>query len=514
MNNKIMIAVSACALAFGSFAEDGFVSLFDGKTLDGWKILGGEAKFSVENGCIKGEGVPSDLGINTFLTTEKTYGDFDLKVEFNCESGNSGVQFRSETREKYDPAWDWSPFKEGLHKVFGYQAEITPDGASTGRIYDEERRGYRDGVVWLDTHTPQSRLQEAERSFRKGDWNTMEVRCEGPHIRTWLNGHLVADFRDEMTPRGLIGLQVHQQGPKKEGVAFKPMVVRFRNARIKELPAPAAPRAGTPRFDIGIARYTMWNTPFTNALEIAEKVGCRYMSLLEGSLATNADAKAIHAYKDRVAKYGITVDTLGPSAFKDEQSAENWFAFAKRYGMKMITVLPFEMKAMDGKEKMVESEAMLDVLEKMVKKYDIKAAIHNHGPESPYLYPTGESVWKRIATRDRRIGFCFDIGHQARFGGGDPAKFIREHGDRIYDVHLKNIKVDPVLNLAEPGPRGELDIYGVMKALAEVGFDGVCHIEYEKDHGNNLAPLAESIGYYRGILEALKRSSDSARLNN
>ena len=234
-----VVGLSA-VLAFSSFAaaDDEWVSLFDGKTLNGWKVVGGENKFSVENGVIKGEGVPSTCGINTFLVTEKEHADFDFKVEFLIESGNSGVQFRSATRTKFDPKWDWNPFKEGLHKVFGYQAEITPDGSNTGRIYDEERRGYRNGIVFLDTGTPQERLAVAKASFRKGDWNEMRVRCEGVHVQTWLNGNPVADLYDEMSEKGMLGLQVHLQGPAKEGERFVPGVVRFRNPRIKELKGP------------------------------------------------------------------------------------------------------------------------------------------------------------------------------------------------------------------------------------------------------------------------------------
>ena len=267
-------------------------------------------------------------------------------------------------------------------------------------------------------------------------------------------------------------------------------------------------RASTLPYKFGIARYTMWNTPFEDALDIAEQIDCHYMSMIEdGTIARTATDQEIADYKARLAERGITVDTLGPTYFDTEAEIEADFAFAKRYGMKMISVVPLEKKTVDGKVRMVESEAMLDVLEKMVRKYDIKAAIHNHGPESPNLYPTGEAVWKRIEKRDRRIGFCFDVGHQARFGGGDPAKFIREHGDRIYDVHLKNIKIDPVRNFAKEGPRGELDIYGILKALADVKFDGVLHIEYEKDMGDNLAQLAESMGYYRGIGDAVGRAA-------
>ena len=231
------VAGLCVVVALSSFAaaDDGWVSLFDGKTLNGWKVVGGENKFSVEDGVIKGVGVPSDCGINTFLVTEKEYADFDLIVEFICENGNSGVQFRSRTREKYDPKWDWSPFKEGLHKVFGYQAEITPTGDNTGRIYDEERRGYRNGVIWLDTGTPTNRAAAATASFRKGDWNEMRVRCEGRHIQTWLNGNPVADLEDDFDRKGFVGLQVHLQTLPKDGEKFVPGIVKFRNIRIKEL---------------------------------------------------------------------------------------------------------------------------------------------------------------------------------------------------------------------------------------------------------------------------------------
>ena len=263
-------------------------------------------------------------------------------------------------------------------------------------------------------------------------------------------------------------------------------------------------RASKLPYKLGIARYTMWNTSFERVLDIVEALDCGYLSLIEGTIARDASDEEIAAYKKRLASRGIIVDTLGPVYYEDEATIEAAFSFAKRYGMTMISVVPSEKRVIDGKERQVESDAMLDVLEKLVKKYDIKAAIHNHGPETPYLFPTAESIINRIKDRDARIGFCFDIGHQARFGGGDPVRFIRENASRIYDIHLKNIKVDPVHNFAKEGPRGELDIPGVMKALADVGYDGVCHIEYEKDHGDNLVQLAESVGYYRGVMDTIK----------
>lgn len=216
--------------------EDGFVPLFDGRTLAGWSVRGGENQFSVEDGCIKGVAVPSDVGINTFLVTDKSYGDFDLKVEFRIEGGNSGIQFRA-TDRSYDPSVDWCDYP-GRRKVYGYQAEITPSGDCTGRIYDEERRGFMHGIVWLDVATPKARLDAAKASFRKGGWNEMRVRCEGPRIRTWLNGVPVADVLDDLDKRGYVGLQVHvQHPPKKEGEKFVPGMVWWRNVRIRELPS-------------------------------------------------------------------------------------------------------------------------------------------------------------------------------------------------------------------------------------------------------------------------------------
>jgi hypothetical protein len=106
----------------------------------------------------------------------------------------------------------------------------------------------------------------------------------------------------------------------------------------------------------------------------------------------------------------------------------------------------------------------------------------------------------RISTRDRRIGVCLDVGHERR-AGCDPVAFIRKHADRIFDVHIKNIKVDPVRNIAMEGPRGELDIPAIFQALADVGYSGVCHIEYEKDFKDNAMGLAESFGYYRGVAD-------------
>ena len=267
--------------------------------------------------------------------------------------------------------------------------------------------------------------------------------------------------------------------------------------------AATAATAAVP-FKLGIARYTMSEHPLDEALGIMKEIDCHYMGLMENTLAYGASDAEIAAYKAKCAAAGVEVVSLGPVYYKDAETIDAAFALAKRYGMKYISVVPYEVKPGEkdawGKSRR-ESEAMLDELEKCVAKYDMRAAIHNHGPDIPDLFPTAEAAMKRIANRDKRIGVCLDVGHERR-AGLDPAEFIRKHGDRIVEIHIKNIIIDPVKNYAMPGPRGELDIPGIMKALADIGFDGYCLVEYEKDFKTNQMALAESVGYYRGVMAA------------
>ena len=219
---KVVVgAMAMVAAAVAGAVETGFTELFNGKDLAGWKVNGGSAEYAVEDGVIVGRCVPNTPG-NTFLCTEREYENFILKVEYKIDSGNSGVQFRSSVRPE--------PSHKHGNRVYGYQAEITPNGDCGGRIYDEGRRGHVNGVVWLDGGTPQERLDRARAAFRPGDWNEMEIQCVGSSIKTWLNGRKVADLRDEVQQRGFFGLQVH---------AGEGCVVRWRNVRVRELPAGA-----------------------------------------------------------------------------------------------------------------------------------------------------------------------------------------------------------------------------------------------------------------------------------
>jgi hypothetical protein len=223
MTRLLTLAVLFSLCHASARADDGdWKDLFDGKTLAGWKQRGGDAKYRVENGEIVGASVPNTG--NSFLCTESDYGDFVLELEFKVDPAlNSGVQIRSQCFD--EPR----PFEhEGKRRVIpagrvhGYQVEIDPsDRAWTAGIYDEARRG------WLNDL---KNNEPARKAFRPGEWNKLRVECRGDSIKTWLNDVPAADLKDDMTPRGLIALQVHGVGGKKE-----PLEVRWRNVRIQEI---------------------------------------------------------------------------------------------------------------------------------------------------------------------------------------------------------------------------------------------------------------------------------------
>jgi hypothetical protein len=206
-------------------AEQGWISLFNGKDLDGWVQRGGNAKYAVEDGQIVGTSV-ANTG-NSFLCTKRDYANFILELEFKVQKNlNSGVQIRSQCFDK--PKIVERGGKQifiPAGRVHGYQVEIDPSArAWTGGIYDEGRRGW---LCDLKHNEP------AREVYRASDWNKFRIECKGDSIKTWLNGVSAAELKDAVTPSGFIGLQVHAVGKNAE-----PLKVRFRNLRIKELKSP------------------------------------------------------------------------------------------------------------------------------------------------------------------------------------------------------------------------------------------------------------------------------------
>ncbi|XOV95340.1 MAG: DUF1080 domain-containing protein [Bacteroidota bacterium] len=190
-------------------AQANWTPLFNGKNFDGWKQLNGKAKYSIEGDVIVGQTVLNTP--NSFMATEKTYGDFILEYEFFLDNYmNSGVQIRSLSTKDYNDG-----------RVHGYQVEIDPSTRGyTGGIYDEARRG------WL---YPLARNPKAQTAFKMSEWNKVRVEAIGNTINTWVNGVHCARLVDEMTAEGFIALQVHGIGNREH---LNGEQIKWRNIRI------------------------------------------------------------------------------------------------------------------------------------------------------------------------------------------------------------------------------------------------------------------------------------------
>jgi len=199
--------------------NDGWVNLFNGKDLTGWKQLNGEAKYEVVDGVIVGTTVLNTP--NSFICTEKNYSDFIFEVDLLVEPNmNSGIQFRSESKPDYNNG-----------RVHGYQCEVDPsDRAWSAGIYDEARRG------WLYTLELNPAAKPA---LKMNEWNHYRIECIGNSIKTWLNGVACAHVIDDMTPTGFIALQVHGIGnnKEKEGQQIKWKNVRIKTTNLKPSPS-------------------------------------------------------------------------------------------------------------------------------------------------------------------------------------------------------------------------------------------------------------------------------------
>ncbi|WP_282637004.1 3-keto-disaccharide hydrolase [Sphingobacterium thalpophilum] len=201
--------------------ESGWTNLFDGKTLNGWKAVGGKAPYTVEGDAIVGrmtKGTP-----NSFLITEKEYGDFILELDVKLEGSqtNSGIQ----TRSHLDPKAN-----EGRGRVYGRQVEIDPSArAWTGGIYDEARRG------WL---YPLDLNENAKKAYKPEEYNHVRIEAIGDELRTWINDIPVSYVVDTIDRAGFIGLQVHSIPAELDGkkVYFKNVKIKTSNLRSKGFP--------------------------------------------------------------------------------------------------------------------------------------------------------------------------------------------------------------------------------------------------------------------------------------
>ena len=239
-------------------------------------------------------------------------------------------------------------------------------------------------------------------------------------------------------------------------------------------------------FHLGMAGWTFNKFDLQKTLETMKQLDVHYLCIKDFHLPLNSTDEEIAAFHQKLSEYGVIGYGVGPIYMKSEAEADRAFAYAQRVGVKVLVGVP--------------NYELLDYVEQKVKQYDIKLAIHLHGPDMP-MYPNAEDIWNNVKDRDARMGMCLDIGHNLRYGS-DSLSDLKKYHTRVFDIHLKDVtgttKADKSVELG----RGRIDFPLFIKLLRKYNYTGSVSLEYEKDMSNPFMGIAESVGYFRGVCYA------------
>lgn len=234
----------------------------------------------------------------------------------------------------------------------------------------------------------------------------------------------------------------------------------------------------------GCAGFTFHKYNLDQALAMMKRVNIPYMSLKDFHLPINASDEKIAEVLGKFKAADIVPYAVGPIYMKSEQEVTDAFAYAKKVGVKLIVAVP--------------NYELLPSVEKYVKEYDFRVAIHIHGPDIK-IFPDAADVWSHIENLDERIGICYDITHTVRMGHNLVEDYIKYHS-RIYDMHVKDVDKPNKNGHTVEGGRGIIDFRKFFATIIKYKYAGMCSIEHEKDMSDVLPGVAESIGFYHGIL--------------
>ncbi|HZH96925.1 MAG TPA: sugar phosphate isomerase/epimerase [Flavisolibacter sp.] len=236
---------------------------------------------------------------------------------------------------------------------------------------------------------------------------------------------------------------------------------------------------------IGIASYSFRKLSLDDTIKALQRLNLKYISIKDFHLAlTSTKAERVAAIQ-KLKDAGITPLSCGNITMQNnEADIRRAFEYAKDCGIPTIVCSP--------------DPASMAILDKMVKEYDIKLAIHNHGPEDK-RFPSPYDVYKAVKGYDQRIGLCIDVGHTAR-AKVNPAEAIIRFKDRLYDLHLKDINSTAPDGGTIEGGRGVLDLPAIVKALQKIKYQHLVAIEFEGWEDDPLPAVAETVGYTNGLL--------------
>jgi sugar phosphate isomerase/epimerase len=252
--------------------------------------------------------------------------------------------------------------------------------------------------------------------------------------------------------------------------------------------ATAAASAGD--IKLGVATYSFRSFQRDLCIKYVKQLGIEYVDIKEFHLPQTDPVSAMVSGRKAFDKAGLKVIGGGnvslPEA--DEAGMRKHFEYAKNVGFPMIICAP--------------TNDNLGVVEKLAKEYDMKIAIHNHGPEDKH-FPSPKSVLDAVKNMDSRMGLCMDIGHTVRTGA-DPVQCIVDAGPRLFELHMKDLANLKERDSQVPVGDGKIPIPEIFKQLKKVGYQGVCSLEYEIFADDPMPGMQKSFAYMRGVLAGLK----------
>ena len=240
---------------------------------------------------------------------------------------------------------------------------------------------------------------------------------------------------------------------------------------------------------LGVASYSLRKFPRDKAIEMTKTLGVRFINLKDVHLAVDLSPTDLAVARHEIEAAGLQIVGGGTITFgKDtDDDVRRYFEYAKGAGMPLIVG--------------TADAAILPRVERFAKQYDIKVAIHNHGPEDKH-FASPYDVLKEVRTMDPRMGLCMDIGHTSRTGT-DIVKAAADAGARLLDIHAKDLRDAKVKESQCVVGEGVLPIVELFRQLQRMNYAGYVNLEYEIDADDPLPGMQRSFSYMRGVLAGL-----------
>jgi sugar phosphate isomerase/epimerase len=241
---------------------------------------------------------------------------------------------------------------------------------------------------------------------------------------------------------------------------------------------------------LGIATYSLRSFDRPTAIAMLKKLQVKYISIKDVHLKLDESPEDLKAHRKEFDDAGLIVTSGGNVDMTKGATIEYLrpkFEYAKNAGLAMMVCAP--------------THENIKNVEALVKEYNIRIAIHNHGPEDKH-FPSPQSVLEVVNKLDKRCGLCMDIGHATR-AGADVVKSAAEAGDRLFDMHVKDLRTKTDKDSQCDIGDGVLPFPAVFKQLKKMGYTGCVNMEYEINAKDPMMGMQRSLSYERGLLEGL-----------